>query len=84
MMVKLFTLIESFRIIAAGPKGIIIKIDAEENYYLLEDITHKFFITYWAQLFCYKTWSRKSRKKSWARLYYWESICYVKNILPLK
>ena len=36
---------ENCRTITAGPKRIIIEIDAEENDHLLKDIAHKFFIT---------------------------------------
>ena len=41
---EIFKLIESCRIITTDAKGIIIEIDAEGNYHLLEDIANKFFI----------------------------------------
>ena len=41
----MFKLMENCRTITAGPKRIIIEIDAEENDHLLKDIAHKFFIT---------------------------------------
>ena len=42
---EIFKLIESCKITTTGMKGIIIEIDVEENYHLLEGIANKFFIT---------------------------------------
>ena len=69
---EIFQLIDSCRIVTTGPKGNRCKRKSS------------FVRRYYAQVFYNKTWSKKSRKKSWTWLYYWESICFIKDPLFLK